>query len=122
MTVRWSNGGRAPRERKRKGQPLGWPFPTFARNSERSSGLPLHRLGRTVRIPRLAAAAAARTPTTRTTTTRTPATASAATRARRLRVRNLHRDAPTVQLAAIELGDRVLGSLRGVHLDEAESS
>src|SRR5262245_59919748 len=51
-------------------------------------------------------------------TTGTPAAA----RARRLRVRDLDRDATPVELAAVELGDRVLRLLVGVHLDEAETA
>src|SRR5205823_13543707 len=51
-----------------------------------------------------------------------PAAAAAATRARRLRIGDLHGDPATVQLAAVELGDRVLRFLGGVHLDESEAA
>src|SRR5437763_11785710 len=85
------------------------------------SGLPLHGLGWAMGVAALATAAAARTTTTgAATTARTTAAATAAARPRRLRIRHLDGDPSTVQLAPVELGDRVLGCFRRVHLDEAE--
>src|SRR5207248_3130377 len=95
------------------------------------SDLPLDRFGGPVRVAALAAAATTRTSATAgtpataarpaTTAARTPA-ATAAARARRLRVGDLHRDPATVQLAAVDLGDCVLGIFGAVHLDEAEAA
>src|SRR5688500_17218739 len=78
-----------------------------------------------MRITALASTPAPRAPATwaaaaRATTTRTPP--AAATRARCLRVRDLDRAAPAVELAAVELRDRVLGVFGRVHLDEAEAA
>src|SRR5262245_28357019 len=83
------------------------------------SDLPADRLGGTVRVAALAAAAttwpaAARTPTA--------AGAPAAAGPRGLRVGDLHGDAPAVELTPVELGARVLGLSGRVHLDEAKAA
>src|SRR5689334_15765285 len=66
---------------------------------------------------------AARPATTGTTaaTARTPAAATGATGAS-LGVRDLDRDPATVELATIQLRDRVLRVLRRRHLDEPEAA
>ena len=77
-----------------------------------------------MRIAALAAAAAARTTTTGTAPTAagTAAAAASATGAWRLRIGNFDRDPATVQLASVDLADRILSVLSGVHFDEAKSA
>src|SRR5262245_26556767 len=84
------------------------------------SALPLHGLGGTMRVAAVPPAAAARTAAAATGTSATTRP-TAATGTWRLGVRNLHSDPPAVELAAVELRDRVLGLLGSAHLDKAES-
>src|SRR5437660_5496567 len=120
-----STGARHTPQREGHGETQGASRPRLAPSrfaiSVALGALPLHRLGWAMGVAALATAtAAARTTTTGpATTARTPAAAATA-RPRRLRIRHLDGDPTTVQLTTVELGDRVLGSLRRVHLDEAE--
>ena len=78
-----------------------------------------------MRVPAVPSAAATRSPST--TAARAAAAASrpiaatAATRAGSLRIRDLHRDSPAIELAPVELRNRSRGLLCRVHLDEPES-
>src|SRR5262249_22027418 len=87
------------------------------------SPLPLHWLGRPVRVSAVSPAAATRSApaAARPPTAARPAAPATATRTGGLRIRDLHRDSPAVQLPAVQLRDRCLGLLRRVHLDEPES-
>src|SRR5438477_235396 len=81
--------------------------------------LPFHGFRGTVGIAAVAAAAASRTaPATPRPAAAGPRTAA---RAGRLRVRDLDRDPPAVELTPVQLGDRGLRLLRGGHFDEAEA-
>src|SRR5688572_28198614 len=79
-----------------------------------------------MRVPALASTTTAWTSTTRAPApwacTPRSAAATAATRPRSLGVGNLDRDTPAVELTAVQLGDRVVRPLRGIHLDEAEAT
>src|SRR5499427_225921 len=55
------------------------------------------------------------------TTAARPAAAAAPAGARGLRIRDLHRDSPAIELTPVQLRNRGLGLLCRVHLDEAES-
>src|SRR5205823_2252411 len=81
--------------------------------------LPLDRLARPVGVAALAAAATARTPAAGTAAARTPAAGTPAG-TRGLRVGHLDGDTTPVELAAVELRDRVLRLLRRAHLHEPE--
>src|SRR5438128_2377151 len=70
---------------------------------------PLHGLGRPMSVAAVPPATAAR-----------PAAATA-TRTGGLRIRDLHRDSPAIELAPVQLRNRGLGLLRRVHLHEPES-
>ena len=87
------------------------------------SVLPLHRLGRPMRVPAVPPAAATGSPATAARAAAAPArpiAATAATRAGRLRIRDLHRDSPAIELAPVELRNRSRSLLCRVHLDEPE--
>src|SRR5207245_6525292 len=87
---------------------IGWPPPDYLF----SCALPLHRLGWAVGIAAVPPAAATGTPPA---TARPPAAAgpSAATRAGRLRVRDLDRDPPAIELAPAQ--DRKSTRLNSSH-------
>jgi hypothetical protein len=88
------------------------------------SVLPLHGLGRPVRVaavsPATATGSASATARSAAAASR-PATTAAATRTGGLWIRDLHRDSPAVELAPVQLRNRGLGLLCRVHLDEPES-
>ena len=86
------------------------------------SVLPLHRLGRPMGVTAVPPATATRTAsaTARSATAARPAAATA-TRTGGLRIRDLHRDSPAIELAPVELRNRSRGLLCRVHLDEPES-
>src|SRR2546425_1386781 len=86
------------------------------------SVLPLHGLGRPWGVPAAPPPAATRTASApaRSATAARPAAATA-TRSGGLRIRDLHRDSPAIELAPVQLRNRGLGFLRRVHLDEPES-
>jgi len=83
---------------------------------------PLHGLGRPMSVAAVPPATATRTAsaTARSATAARPAAATA-TRTGGLRIRDLHRDSPAIELAPVQLRNRGLGLLRRVHLDEPES-
>src|SRR5687768_366156 len=80
--------------------------------------LPAHGLGGAMGVTALAApAAAAAGPATAA-----PGAPAAATGPGRLRVRDLDSDPPPVELTPVELRDRVVRLLGGIHFHEAESA
>ena len=88
------------------------------------SVLPLHRLGRPMRVPAVSpAAATGPAPTTARSAAPAsrPVTTAAATRAGGLRIRDLYRDSPAVELTPVQLRNRRRSLLCRVHLDETES-
>ena len=88
------------------------------------SVLPLHGLGRPMRVPAVPPAAATGSPSTTARAAAAasrPIAATAATRAGSLRIRDLHRDSPAIELAPVELRNRSRSLLCRVHLDETES-
>src|SRR5207245_8417145 len=86
------------------------------------SVLPLHGLGRPMGVAAVPPATTTGTAsaTARSAPTARPA-ATTATGSGGLRIRDLHRDPPAIELAPVQLRNRGLGLLRRVHLDDPDS-